>query len=213
MRVLRLVPLVSGVVALWWMGGPGAAFAEEEDDFGRTGVYIGLGGSLTHLLDAEEALEDELSSSVSVDTSTKENFGINGRIGYRFHSHFAAEFEGEWHGPFDGKHKVGNVEFAMSEVETLVFTANAKGYLFKDRFQPYAVLGAGVMGSFHNIQYAAGGESYERSTGFAARFGGGADLYITEHIVLNAEIRYVLPTGAVEGLDMISFGWAVQYRF
>ena len=30
---------------------------------------------------------------------------------------------------------------------------------------------------------------------------------------VNAEIRYVLPTGAVDGLDMISFGWAVQYRF
>ena len=86
-------------------------------------------------------------------------------------------------------------------------------YLFKDRFQPYAALGAGVMAVHSKIKYAPGSLDCERAAGFAARFGGGADLYVTEHIVLNAEIRYVLPTGVVEGLDLISFGWGLQYRF
>lgn len=213
MRLLRLVSLVSGVAALGWMVSPGAASAQEKADFGRTGVYIGLGAALTSLLDADEALEDELSAPASLDVDTKSSFGVNGRIGYRFHSHFAAEIEGDWHSPFEADFALGDIAFAESKVEPLVFTANAKGYLFKDRFQPYAVLGAGVMAVHNKIEYASGSLDYERATGFAARFGGGADLYVTEHIVLNAEIRYVLPVGVVEGLDLISFGWGLQYRF
>ncbi len=215
MRVLRLVPLVSGVVALWWMVGPAAAFAEEEADFGRTGFYVGLGGALTHLLDPEGTLEDELSPPAPVDTDVKESYGVNARGGYRFHSHFAVEIEGDWHVPFDADFKWGEVEIATGKVEPLVFTSNIKGYLFKDRFQPYGVLGIGVMAAYIEFDDSRdfGLSDDDWYVGFAARFGGGGDLYVTEHIVLNAEIRYVLPTGAAAGLDMISFGWAVQYRF
>lgn len=222
MRVLRIVSLVSGLVALWWMAGPDAAFAQEEDDFGRSGFYIGLGGALTHLMDADRRLEDEfegvfsdeLPPDHSVEADAKTSFGLNGRGGYRFHPHFAAELEVDWHSPFDVEFLVGTEEQDRIELEPLVFTANTKGYLFKDRFQPYAVLGIGLMTA--ELQFKRRDGSLvedERFTGFAARFGGGADLYITEHIVLNAEIRYVLPTGAVESFDMLSFGWGLQYRF
>ena len=104
---------------------------------------------------------------------------------------------------------------AELEAAGVVFTANMKGYLFKDRFQPYAVAGIGVMTARLEIKDTVGFDvsGSDWSTGFAARFGGGVDLYVTQHFVLNAEIRYVLPTGDVEGLDMISFGWGLQYRF
>ncbi|MBW1685897.1 MAG: hypothetical protein JRS35_12650, partial [Deltaproteobacteria bacterium] len=102
-----------------------------------------------------------------------------------------------------------------AEVEPLVLTANMKEYLFKDRFQPYAVLGIGVMAAHIEIKDTADFDvsGCDLPRGFAARFGGGVDLYVTEHFVLNTEIRYVLPTGDVEGLDMISLGWGLQYRF
>jgi opacity protein-like surface antigen len=200
------------------MLGPGAALAqddaEEEDGFGRTGFYIGVGGALTKLMEAEETLEDELSFLGSVDVDVKYSFGVNARGGYRFHPHFAAEFEADWHSPFDVEANFGQLE-AKAEVMPLVFTGNMKGYLFKDRFQPYAVAGIGVMTARLEIEDVAGFDASgsDWSTGFAARFGGGVDLYITQHFVLNAEIRYVLPTGDVDGLDMISFGWGLQYRF
>ena len=218
MRVLRLVPLVSGVVALWWMLGPAAAYAQEEGeaDFGRTGFYIGVGAALSQLLDAEERFEEEFAAAGldSANVDTKSSVGINGRVGYRFHTHLAAEVEGDWHSGFDGDGANG-AQTGKAEFEPLVFTTNLKGYLFKDRFQPYGVVGIGVMtGEFRITELFGDCVCYsERFTGFAARFGGGADLYITEHIVLNAEIRYVLPTGAAESFDMISFGWGVQYRF
>jgi hypothetical protein len=52
-----------------------------------------------------------------------------------------------------------------------------------------------------------------RGTDFAARFGGGIDLYATKHVVLSVEAEYVLPTGDVKDLDYISIGWGFQYRF
>ena len=220
MRSLRLVPFLSSVVALWLMLGPGAAFAgeddEEEADFGRTGFYIGVGGALTHLMEAEDRIEDEISGRGlgSVDADVKTSYGLNGRGGYRFHTHFAAELEIDWHSPFSADIELGLKDVVTAEVEPLVFTANTKGYLFKDRFQPYAVVGIGLMTADLNIKNSSGFRvAEERFTGFAARFGGGVDLYITEHIVVNAEIRYVLPTGDVKDLDMISLGWALQYRF
>jgi opacity protein-like surface antigen len=211
MRLLRLVPLVSGVAALWLMLGPGAGYAQEEEeaDFGRTGFYIGVGGALTSLMEADGRLEEDLlglgeefSVLGAVNADAESSFGINGRGGYRFHPHFAAELEIDWHSPFGVDYASGTIHVARGELEPLVFTANAKGYLFKDRFQPYAALGIGVM----TVED-------DRFTGFAARFGGGVDLYVTEHIVLNTEVRYVLPTGSAESFDMISFGWGLQYRF
>jgi opacity protein-like surface antigen len=198
---------------------PGAALAqedaEEKDPFGRTGFYIGVGGALTNLMEAKGTLQDELSSLGSLDIDVKSSFGINARGGYRFHRHFAAELEAGWHSPFDIDFAYGTTGVAKAEVMPLVFTANMKGYLFKDRFQPYAIVGLGVMTARLKVKdtgnFNVSGSDW--STGFAARFGGGVDLYVTKHIVLNAEIRYVLPTGATEGLDMISLGWGLQYRF
>jgi hypothetical protein len=45
------------------------------------------------------------------------------------------------------------------------------------------------------------------------RFGGGIDLYATKHVVVSAEVDYVLPFGDLENLDYLSFGLGLQYRF
>jgi opacity protein-like surface antigen len=200
--------------------GPGAALAQQDDepetsDFGRSGFYVGVGAALTSLLDAKSTLEDELGAPGSVDVDVDASWGINGRGGYRFHPHFGAELEIDWHIPFDVDYAYSDIGIGDAEWKPLVITANMKGYLFKSRFQPYAVLGIGVMTGEIDVDenFGLGLSRSERMTGFAARFGGGGEMYITKHIVLNAEIRYVLPTGDVSGFDMISFGWGIQYRF
>jgi opacity protein-like surface antigen len=222
MRLLRLVSFLFGVMALCWVLAPGAALAEEEDeetsDFGRTGFYIGVGGTLTKLMEANGTLQVEGAVQGSLDIDGKSSFGVHGLGGYRFHPHFAAEFEADWHSPFDVDFAYGTTGVAKAEVMPLVFTGNMKGYLFKNRFQPYAVVGVGIMTAQIKVKDVAGYDvsGTDWSTGFAARFGGGVDLYVTEHFVLNTEVRYILapsPLATSKGLDMISLGWGLQYRF
>jgi hypothetical protein len=49
--------------------------------------------------------------------------------------------------------------------------------------------------------------------GFAARFGGGIDFYVTRQIVVTVESAWVLPTGSLNALRQVQLGGAVQYRF
>lgn len=63
------------------------------------------------------------------------------------------------------------------------------------------------------IEDALGLGIRETQTDFAARFGAGLDIYLTENIVLSAGVDYVLPTGDVNDLDYVSFGGGGQYRF
>ncbi len=53
----------------------------------------------------------------------------------------------------------------------------------------------------------------DRFTGFAARFGGGIDIYATENFVVAFVVDYVFPAGDVKDLDYVSVGWGFQYRF
>jgi hypothetical protein len=48
---------------------------------------------------------------------------------------------------------------------------------------------------------------------FAARFGGGVDIYFNPNIAVVIDAGYVLPTGDLDGLDYVSFSVGFQYRF
>ena len=58
-----------------------------------------------------------------------------------------------------------------------------------------------------------GHQRLDRGGGFAARFGGGIDFYVTRNIMVTAEVAYVLPTGQLDDLDQLQIGGALQYRF
>jgi hypothetical protein len=47
---------------------------------------------------------------------------------------------------------------------------------------------------------------------FSARFGGGIDFYVTDHVALQLASSYVLTTGSLGG-DYISLVTGVQYKF
>jgi hypothetical protein len=55
--------------------------------------------------------------------------------------------------------------------------------------------------------------THKNEDGFAARFGGGVDLYTNRNFVIVVEGGYVLPTGNVDGMDHVFWSVGLNYRF
>jgi OOP family OmpA-OmpF porin len=168
------------------------ALAQAQDDFARSGAYLGLAGSVGIFPELEDDLDD-----VGGDVDT--GLGLNARAGYRFHPHVSVEAEFEW--------VRSSFEFLGSDVDfdTYVGTVNGKAFLLTGRFQPFATIGIGGLG--------VRGDGDSGDSGFAARFGGGLDVYITRNFYAAIDAGYVLPTGDVDDFDLVSIGWGFGYRF
>lgn len=88
-------------------------------------------------------------------------------------------------------------------------TFNARLYpatdrILEGRVQPYALIGIGASSVRTETR---------RELGFASRFGGGVDMYLTEDIALTFGASYVLPSGTpVKQYDYVSVTWGVMYR-
>ena len=187
---------------------PGAEPDTVEDGYARRGWLVGAGGSYA-METFEDDMESEFQSALgpTVSVSVDDSFGVNGRAGYRCHPRFSAEVEVEWLDGFEADVS-DPPSSATIDAEPWVVTANTKGYLLTGRYQPFVLLGAGVMTAEFTV-----GSGRVRETDFAMRFGGGIDLYATKHVVVSAEVDYVLPFGDLEDLDYLSFGLGFQYRF
>jgi opacity protein-like surface antigen len=168
----------------------------QSDDYARNGAYLGLAGSVGIFPELEDDLDDVPGVDADVDTG----LGLNARAGYRFHPHIAAEAEFEWVN--------ADIEVSGNDVgdfDTFVGTVNGKAFLLTGRFQPFAMIGIGAMG--------VRGDGDSGDSGFAARFGGGLDFYITRNFTAAIDASYVLPTGDVDDFDLVSIGWGFGYRF
>ena len=204
MHLLRLLSVVSGTAIVLLMATPASVQAERSRDFAHTGPYLGVGGLLSALPYADHRIPGDWDHSL----------GVSGRIGYRFHRHFSAELEARWHDDFDSDPSRAGDTISAS-LEPVVFTVNAKVHFMLGRIQPYLLAGYGGMtGRVEIVDTAGGGTSdTERYWDYALRFGGGFDVYVTEHIVVNTEVGYVYPRGEVNDFDQLSFGWGLEYRF
>ncbi len=191
----------------------------KQDEFARRGWLIGVAGSYaieTFKDDAESDIQKFLgpTASLSVDNS----LGFNGRVGYRCHRWFSAEVEVEWLDGFksdaSGADALGPL-FSKIDFEPVVVTANMKGYILTGRYQPFLLVGGGVMTAEAKLQSPAppGVRRSITDTEFAMRFGGGIDFYATKNVVVSLEADYVLPVSSLSDLDYISIGWGFQYRF
>jgi opacity protein-like surface antigen len=201
----------------------------DEDDFARRGWMVGVAGSSAIELFEEELQADfrrqvdpiggGFGSTASVASLPVDNsLGFNGRVGYRCHPRFSAEVEVEWLHGFDADlEQPGVVQLARVEVDPLVVTANAKGYLLTGRYQPFLLVGAGAMSGDLKVRDPVGlsftGIDSQSENVFAMRFGGGIDLYATKNIVVSLEADYVLPFGKLEDLNYVTLSWGFQYRF
>ena len=146
-------------------------------------------------------------ASLSVDNS----LGINGRAGYRCHRRFSAEVEVEWLNGFDSDVSApGFGKIDTIDIEPVVVTANMKGYILTGRYQPFLLVGGGVMTAEFKSRGVPGSITLNE---FTMRFGGGIDLYATKNVVVTVGADYVLPFDDLKDLDYISIGWGFEYRF
>lgn len=174
------------------------AAEDEGPDYARLGFYVGAGA------EGGEFTDLGLGSGLDADTGA----GFNVFAGYRAHAYVSAELEFEMLPEIDIKAS-GFGKFA--EIETWAITGNVKAFPLTGRIQPFALVGIGALHG--KLKDSVGFGLDESDAGFAARFGGGLDVYATEHVVVWARSTYVLPTGDVSDVDYVSFGGGLQYRF
>ena len=165
---------------------PAFCWAGESGQYDQPGFYLGVGGLY--------AIENFDSGGFDFDNGP----GFNFRLGYRLAPHWAIEAMGERVDKFD-------IKGGGLSIDTWTGTLNSKFFFLTNRFQPYGLFGLGFMRGHAS--------SSVTETDLALRFGGGLDSYITEHWVVTTEVSYVLPTGDVDGVDYVSLGAGIQYRF
>jgi hypothetical protein len=171
--------------------------ARAQDDFGRTGPYLGLAGNYSIFTTPSDLLPGG---------DVDDPLGLNARVGYRFHPHLAIEAQVEWLARADV-----DVDFFgnLGKLDVITTTANAKAYFLTGRVQPFLLAGAGALVA---VSDPNGGDG-DANTGFAGRFAIGTDIYITRNILAAFDVSYVLPTMDPSGADYVSFGWGLGYRF
>lgn len=192
-----------GLGALLWLAAASTASAE---DFARTGFGFGVSGVIASYSSLENEIEDALrSEGIAVSRVQVENtVGVEARATWRFHPRFEADVSGAYLP--DAEVFVNGVAFA--EQRSWTVSANARAYALTGRFQPFALVGFGAMGT-----ELRGGGRRVSATGFTPRIGGGLDLFATGNLVVSVDLAYAFATGEIEGLDLFTFGWGLRWRF
>lgn len=177
------------------------------EGYARTGVYAGLAGAVAF---------DDFSSDVSLPGlegsavpvalgGFDPSLGLHARAGYRALERVAGELHFEWLSGFDGQSVISGVPLSAT-IETLAVSADVKLYPLLGRYQPFLILGLGVLGAEETTTNT---DEWD----FAARLGGGIDVYVTDHIAVNLDVSYVLPLDQLSGYEYVSLGWGLLYRF
>ncbi len=179
-----------------------------QPDYAATGPYLGVGAAFAwDNFDRLGRLDPDMA------------YGIDAWGGYRFLSFLAAELQVEYLNGFDDHYEINLLPDIINgsplllarvevEGEVVTFTGNLKAYLPLGRFQPFVLAGVGQ----GHVELDYGWREFSE-TAFAARFGGGFDLYVTDALALQLSSSYVLQTGDLDGLDYVSLIAGLQYRF
>ncbi len=114
--------LCLGLTLIAMIGIP--ARVQAEDDYGRSGFYLGAGLGLG---------SEQFDGTGGADIDP--GIGVDGWAGYRISPNFAAELQLEYL-RFDASGIDGNA---------LAFTGNLKAYLMTGWIQPFAVVGIGLL--------------------------------------------------------------------
>jgi opacity protein-like surface antigen len=192
-------------ISVWIVSCVLAALPAAAQDYARNGFYIGAGAVGGIYLDVDEEVEDTFMVPFDVDADEAIGFEVFG--GYRLHRHFAVE--GEFEMLTESEFEAMGIDFA--EIESWNLTGNVKAFPFTGRVQPFLLAGVGIMDT--EVEDTVGVGFNESATEFAARFGAGVDVYLTENVVLYAGANYLLPTGDLDEVDYVSFGGGLQFRF
>lgn len=159
-------------------------------------------------------------------------WSVTGRGGYRCHPRFSVGASLEVFGGFDTQW-TGPLGTGSNDIDIFDVTTDIKGYLLTGRYQPYVLVGGGTMHISTKVTNPTGITSTVPNgapppanlavygpviqsrdyTDFVFRFGGGFDVYATDHVVVNIGASYLLPLGQVSGVDLYTVGGGIEYRF
>jgi hypothetical protein len=197
---------VLGFTLMAMIGAPALVQAEAapERDFSSPGIYMGAGVAVG-FDNFDDYFQDYFGDSSLNDYDTPVGFDLWG--GYRIIPNLALEVELAYLGGFDPKGTRINIK-------GLTLTGNVKAYVLTGRFQPFAVAGIGMLNWRGEDRDALSyNDSVFSKADLAARFGGGIDVYLTEHFALEAKATYVLSTRELKGSDFVDLTFGGQIRF
>lgn len=178
-------------------GSPPPEWSDSYFPFARQGAYASVGGFFA----LENFDRDAAIQNGPLDISGDDGGGIDLRAGYRFYQYLAAEVIYQYYSGFAIKERISNTDDSF---DGWSLSLNGKGFALLGAIQPYGVVGLG------GLVFT---EKRRDDSGFFARLGGGVDLYLTDHLVIEAEAAYVMPTGDLNDFQFATFGGNIQYRF
>jgi len=145
----------------------------DEGDFARRGPYFGVGASR-----AMNTFEHTFDDAVPVaGVSVSDTWGLNARAGYQFARWFSTELEYEFLDGF-GVRAAG---VRVAELTTHAITVNAKFSIPAGRFQPYLLVGLGVIvPDIEDKSFV----DFSADNAPAGRLGLGVDFYATRNVTL-----------------------------
>lgn len=192
--------LLGAAVCLAFAPHASAQLDDWDDDyypFAREGLYVGVGA----LFALENFDRGAAIGGAALGISAEDGGGFELRGGSRVYPNFAGELLFQFHGGFSVKDRTSGSKDSFNGWS---LTGNAKGYPLLGRVQPYGVAGVGLL-SFT--------QKRDADLGFVARIGGGVDLYLSEAVVVDLEIVYLLPAGSLDDYQFTTFTVGIQYRY
>lgn len=205
---------------------------------GAGGGFAGENFSERPVHDIAEIFSNQPSKDVALlagpkTTANADNsWSVHGHGGYRCHPRYSVGATVEYFGGFDTQW-TGVLGTGGDDVDIFAATVDLKGYLLTGRYQPYLLFGGGIMNVDTKVTNPTGitgtvvnpapppanlavrGPVIQSRDylDFTFRFGGGFDVYATDHVVVNIGATYLLPLGRVSGTDLFTVGGGIEYRF
>jgi opacity protein-like surface antigen len=191
-----------------------APAAGEDGGYARRGLYVGAGGAyVLEQFDLPSAtVSGGGSAPVQLEVDSGDSWGAEGRVGYRFHPHVAAEGQLQYYDEFGlDLHVSPGSSGQVATLDGMSAMGNVKGYPLTGRVQPYVLGGVGLL--WLQLEDAVGAGFEDNEVGFAGHVGVGVDAYLTDNLLLNLEMSYLLPAGDLSDFRMIPISLGMQYRF
>jgi opacity protein-like surface antigen len=171
----------------------GAAWGQ--DEFARSGFYVGAGWS--------RAVEDfDDIDPLDVDDGRS----INVMLGYRINRYLGAELEFEDVDELDGNASVLGSNVSL-DTEIWTLSLIGKLYPFAGRFQPYVLGGFGYMDGEAELSVAVLGLDVDGDDSTTVAQAG------AENIVFEIEYSYKFPTHDLDEFEYWTLGGSLIYRF
>jgi hypothetical protein len=196
------------------------------EGFDRRGFFIGAGGAYAGENFSDRPVRDIADIfGFGASANADDSWSVKGRGGYRCHPRFSVGATFEYFGGFDTQWK-GDLGTGADDIGMFSVTTDIKGYLLTGRYQPYLLLGGGVMKIDTKVTNPTGeltrggGEPIttpiiqaREDMDFVIRLGGGFDVYATDHVVVNIGASYLVPLGRVSSVQLFTVGGGIEYRF